>query len=104
MTSHGSLGGQLNRAIQAGQLRKAMDLATEMPRVPLRAALQICFLLAEADDHRFEPAARRWLQRFSAEAHPSLHEVLIAGAALAELGERPDSEVSRETLSRLARQ
>lgn len=78
-----------------------MDLATELPKVMLDDALALCFLLAEAEDARFEPAARRWLQRFASETKASLHEVVMAGGALAELGRAPTSEVARDTLQQL---
>jgi hypothetical protein len=70
-------------------------------------------VVASAGKHRFSVAAtdsagnaggtpKRWLQRFSAEAHPNLNEVLMAGVALAELGRTPSSAVARDTLERLA--
>jgi hypothetical protein len=45
--------------------------------------------------------SKKLLQPFSAEDHPSLPEVLMAGAALAELGRSPASEVARDKLENL---
>jgi hypothetical protein len=58
-------------------------------------------VLARAEDPRFEAAARRWLSRFAEERRPRLNQLLIAGAALAELGEVPWSKAARETLRQL---
>lgn len=80
----------------------AYSLAMELPKVRLDDALRLCFLLAADRDWRFEKAAKRWLERFSAEHHPSLSELLMAGAAFVELARQPESKVARETLTRLA--
>ena len=80
---------------------KALALASELDRVTLRDALDLCALLAKAGDSRFDRAARRWLERFTVETSPSLHEVTMAGSALAELGRSPHSEVALDTLEQL---
>lgn len=101
VSAKGSISSQFRRALDAGNAMTAYELAREVPRVTLEDALRLCLILAQAQDWRYERAAKRWLQRFSAEAHPSLAEVLMAGAALAELGRVPNSEVARDTLERL---
>ena len=101
VTSQGSSYGRFRRAIEAGQPAKALAAASELPRVSLADALELCLLLAARDRERYEPAARRWLERFAGERRASLHEILMAGAALAELGRSPASEVARDTLEQL---
>jgi len=101
MSSHGSIYGQFRRALDAGQVNKSLALATELPRVELDDALDLVILLAAAGDRRFDSAARRWLQRFAAETRAPLQQVVMAGAALAELGRSPSSEVARDTLEHL---
>jgi hypothetical protein len=101
VTSKGSLSSQFRRALDAGNAMTAYELAREVRHVTLEDALRLCLILAQAQDWRYERAAKRWLQRFSAEAHPSLTEVLMAGTALAELGRTPGSKVARHTLGQL---
>jgi len=101
VTSQGSSYARFRRAIDAGQPAKALDAASELPQVSLADALALCLLLAARDRDRYEPAARRWLERFAGEGGKSLHEILMAGAALAELGRMPGSEVARDTLEQL---
>ena len=81
VSAKGSISSQFRRALDAGNAMTAYELAREVPRVTLEDALRLCLILAQAQDWRYERAAKRWLQRFSAEAHPSLAEVLMAGAA-----------------------
>lgn len=102
VTSKGSAVSQFQRALAAGNTMSAYSLAMELPRVRLEDALKLCFLLAADRDWRYEKAAKRWLERFSAETHPALAEVLMAGVALVELGQHPDSGVARSTLLALA--
>lgn len=101
MTSQGSPYARFRRAIDAGQALKAIGAAHELPKLSLEDALQLCLLLASSGDSRYEPAARRWLQRFVVENTPSLEQVVMAGAALSELSRRPASEVARDTLEQL---
>lgn len=77
----------------------AYSLAMELPKVRPDDALRLCFLLAADGDWRYEKAAKRWLERFSAECHPSLSEMLTAGAAFVELGRAPHSEIAWGTLT-----
>lgn len=101
MTSQGSSYSRFRRAIDARQPTKAMAAASELPHVSLPDALELSMLLAAHDPGHYEPAARRWLERFAGERRASLHEILMAGAALAEIGRCPASEVARETLEQL---
>ncbi len=102
MTSQGSSYARFRRAIDARQPAKAMAAASELPKVSLADALELCLLLAAVDNGgTYEAAARRWLERFAGERRASLHEILMAGAALAELGRAPGSEVARDTLEQL---
>jgi hypothetical protein len=101
VTSQGHAFARFRRAIAAGQPSLALEAAGELPQLSLADALELCRILARAEDPRFEAAARRWLARFAEERRPRLNELLIAGAALAELGEVPWSKVARETLGQL---
>lgn len=101
MTAQGSPYARLQRALDGRQLLKALDAASELPVVSLDDAMELCLLLAEARDRRYEPAARRWLQRYANERGPTLGQILLAGAALSELGAQPSSGAAREVLERL---
>ena len=101
VTSQGSTHGRFRRALDRGQINFALEAAAELPNVALDEALQLCALLASTGDERFLAAARRWLARFAEEKRPSLNELQIAGAALAELGTNPDSAIARDTLQQL---
>lgn len=101
MTSQGSPYARFRRAIEGGYALKAIDAASELETVSLADALDLCQLLATERSDRYEAAARRWLQRFASERRPSIHQVVMAGAALAELGRSPSSEVARDTLEQL---
>jgi hypothetical protein len=101
VTSQGSPHGRFRHALDRGQVNFALEAAAELPTVTLADALELCELLATAGDERYAAAARRWVARFADEKRPSMNELLIAGAALAELGERPDSAVARDTLEQL---
>jgi hypothetical protein len=80
---------------------KAFAAATELPRVSLSDALDLCVLLAESEDRRFEAAARRWLARFTQETHSSVAQIGMASAALIDLGAPGASEVARDILRQL---
>ena len=101
VTARGSPYARLQRALDARHLLKALDAAAELRVVSLDDAMELCLLLAEAGDRRYETAARRWLQRFANERGPTLGQILLAGAALSELGSQPRSAAARETLERL---
>src|SRR4051812_3012280 len=99
MTSDGSVYERFRRALSSGRLLQAMAEARDIPRMALRDALEICFLLESNDDPRYERAAARWVGRFALEcrrAEPhDLRRALDAFDAL------PDT-AARQTLLGLA--
>lgn len=97
----GSSYASFRRALDAGQLNKSLEFAAELPTVKLDDALDMVVLLADRGDQRFEAAARRWLERFAVEYGPSVPQIGMASAALAELGRYPSSVVARDTLGQL---
>lgn len=97
----GSSYASFRRALDAGQLNKSLEFASELQTVKLDDALDLVELLADRGDERFEAAARRWLERFAVEYGPSVHRVAMAAAALAELGRYPSSVLARDTLEQL---
>jgi hypothetical protein len=102
VTAQGSPYSRFRRAIERGLAQKAIDAAMEIPTLRLDDALDLCRVLAVAGDSRYAAAARRWLVRLGQEHQPTLNEIVIATAALAELGHSPTSEFARETLEHLA--
>lgn len=96
MTSKGSLHGQLQRALDAGQLARASALASELPEVPLPIALRLALLILDQEPERFEGAARRLLVRLASERSPSLHTLAGAAGALARLGPESGCRVRAE--------
>jgi hypothetical protein len=101
VTSQGSPHGRLRHALDRGHVNFALEAAAELTTVLLTEALELCLLLAASADPRYPAAARRWLGRFVDEKRPSLNELLIATAAMAELAERPNSALARDTLEQL---
>jgi hypothetical protein len=100
MTSDGSPYTRFQRAIATGNLHLVIAAAAELPRVGLRDALQVCLLLRDGDEERYERAAVRWTGRFALEAQTvSLAAIRAAVAALDLLPHRP--EEAMETLAQL---
>jgi hypothetical protein len=62
----------------------AESVAREFPQLPLDYALALTYLYADKQDRRFERAALRYLERYLAEANPSLHDVSGVAVLLAE--------------------
>jgi hypothetical protein len=83
--------------VESRNLRGAEMAARELGRLSLEDALGLCVLYLQCDPERYERAAVRWLERLIAERHPSLEEVGLAVAALAELrnGQRRGEPFSR---------
>ena len=89
-----------NAAVNARDLGDAVVAASAMAArgpVSLHDALELLVLLGNAEDARFEAAARRWLVRFAREPRagdqpPTLTEIQVAGTALAGL---PDPRIAR---------
>ncbi len=71
MTSSGSKYGAPNRAFQRaladGQLDRALVASRELPRVNLRDAAKLLYLMARNGDRRYPRAAARWMSRYAAE-------------------------------------
>jgi hypothetical protein len=100
MTSDGSAYTRFKRALGTGNLNLIRAAAAELPRVSLPDALEVCLLLRDLDQSRFERAAVRWLGRFALEAKDvTISALETAAAALRLLPQRP--EASMEILSSL---
>jgi hypothetical protein len=67
MTSKGSIAGQLQRALAAGDVLAVRSLAGELPEVPLTTAAEITLLLLEREPEAYAPAVRRLLARLADE-------------------------------------
>ena len=103
VTSNGSAYTRFRRALGTGNLNLIRAAAAELPRVSLPDALEVCLLLRDQDQSRFEKAAVRWLGRFSLEARDvTISAIETAAAALRLLPQRP--EASMEILSSLCLQ
>lgn len=103
MTSDGSAYTRFKRALSTGNINLIRAAAAELPRVSLPDALEVCLLLRDHDQGRFEKAAVRWLGRFALEAKDvSISAIETAAAALRLLPQRPDT--SMEILSSLCLQ
>ena len=84
MTAQGSAGAIFWRAIERRNLLMADTVAREFPVLPLDFALALVHLYGEKRDRRYERAALRYLERYIAEANPSLEDVAGTAALLAE--------------------
>jgi hypothetical protein len=71
--------------------------AREMGGLSLADALDLTLLMREVDRWRYERAAVRWLERFIEERNPTLAELALATAGLAEVGGAGDGSL-RELL------
>jgi hypothetical protein len=73
--------------------------AGELPHVDLGDALAVCVAIHEAEPHRFERAALRWLARFCVERREAtLAEVKSAAWAFENIADEP---AALDTLQRL---
>jgi hypothetical protein len=82
MASQGSPYGRFQRALKTGNLQIIRSAAAELPSVDLGDALAVCVAIREAEPHRYERAALRWLARFCLERRDAtLAEVRAAAAA-----------------------
>jgi hypothetical protein len=84
VTAQGSSGAIFWRAIERRHVIGAEAAAREIPNLPLDFALALVHLYAEKRDRRYERAALRYLERYMAEAAPSLTDVATMAALLAE--------------------
>jgi hypothetical protein len=103
VTSKGSLVGQLQRAIAAGDLLAVRSLAGELPEVPLPTAAEITLLLLEREPEAYAPAARRLIARLATERAVALRRLVDVAKILAELECDPAME-ARHRLLRLIRE
>ncbi|MGI8507255.1 MAG: hypothetical protein ACR2MK_10740 [Solirubrobacteraceae bacterium] len=97
VTSDGRAYTRFKRALSTGNLNLVRAAAAELPRVGLADALEVCLLLRDEPDARFDRAAVRWLGRFALEGRDvTLNAIQAAAAALDSLPRQPD--VAMETL------
>jgi hypothetical protein len=101
MTSKGSIGGQLQRALKAGDLYSVRSLAGELPSISLERATQITLLILEQEPASYDTAARRLLARLAMERKPSLSELSEAAQILNHLQWNP--EAAKKELFELVR-
>jgi hypothetical protein len=93
MTSQGTAHGRFQRAIQRRHLTVAEMAARELGGLSVADALDLTLLIRETDRWRYERAAVRWLDRFMEERKPTLSEIALASAALAEVGGAGDASL-----------
>lgn len=74
------------QALEASSLKRAENMAREMPSIRLGDALRIVELMARDRDPRYDRAAKRWLERLAAETDL---DPQAARACLRELPGRP---------------
>lgn len=91
MTSKGSIHGQINRALDAGDVLAVRSLVGELPEVSLALATRITLLILEQEPESYEAAARRLLARLATERKPSLTELAVAAETLNHLQWNPDA-------------
>lgn len=84
MTSEGSPYARFTRALQRRSLVEAEAAAHELDVISLDDALQLVHLYAERASPKYERAALRWLQRYLTEGRPSLRDLVMVAATLAE--------------------
>ena len=84
VTSEGRPGARLQRALAAGNLTAAEQVAFEVPFIPLTQARELLELYAEKGDPKYERAALKYLRRYLEEADPTLHDVAAVAGLLAE--------------------
>ena len=89
MTSKGSITGQLQRAIEAGDVLAVRSLAGELPQVPIPTAAEITLLFLEREPEAYAPAARRLLARLASERALPLRQLVDVATTLAELEADP---------------
>jgi hypothetical protein len=100
VTSQGSAYSRFQRALNTGNLNIIRAAAAELPQVDLGDALTVCVAIREAEPHRYERAALRWLARFCLERRDAtLAEVTAAAWAFEHMAEGPT--LALDTLRRL---
>ncbi len=100
MTSQGSPYSRFQRALKTGNLNVIRNAAADLPAVDLGDALAVCVAIRDAEPHRFERAALRWLARFCVErSDATLAEVSAAATAFGRMAEEPAQAL--ETLRKI---
>jgi hypothetical protein len=100
VTSQGSAYARFQRALKTGNINVIRGAEAELPVVDLGDALAVCVAIREAEPHRFERAALRWLARFCVERREAtLQEVQAAAWAFENMAAEPT--VALDTLRRL---
>jgi hypothetical protein len=89
MTSKGSIGGQLDRQIAAGNLLAVRGLADELPQLSLDRAARITLLILEAEPDSYEAAARRLVSRIASERAIPLPQLAAVSLILSQLEINP---------------
>jgi hypothetical protein len=89
MTSKGSIGGQLDRQIAAGNLLAVRGLADELPQLSLERAARITLLILEAEPESYEAAARRLISRIARERAIPLTQLADLTLTLSQLQINP---------------
>jgi hypothetical protein len=96
MTSDGSPYPRFKRALAIGNLNLIRAAAAELPWIGLSDALEICLLLRDQPDERYERAAVRWLGRFALEARGvTIGDLRGAAEALDALPEEAEWAMAR---------
>jgi hypothetical protein len=80
----GSSGAVFWRAIERENVLMAETTAREFPTLPLDHALALVHLYGRKGHKKYEAAALRYLERYLAEANPSLEDVAGVAVLLAE--------------------
>lgn len=83
MTAQGSPRARFRRAIERRALWQAEDAMRDMGSITLDEARDLVDLYAEKGSPKYERAALRWLERYLAEAEPSLERFAVTVAGLA---------------------
>jgi hypothetical protein len=91
LTSKGSIGGQLQRALDAGDLFAVRSLAGELRSISLERAAQITLLILEQEPESYEAAARRLVARLAAESTPSVSDLATVAQTLDRLQRDPQA-------------
>jgi hypothetical protein len=101
VTSDGSAYARFRRALDQGRLHIVVAAASELPRIELDDALEVCMLMSREAHPAYERAAVRWIARLCLERAVSLHEVRCALALFETLPTDPYGSVrSLKVLSR----
>jgi len=80
MGTAGSDSALFERALKGGDFGSAWAYATSLSHVELDDALRLTCLSLKDHPKRFEPLARRWLDRYIEERKPGLHLISWAAA------------------------